>query len=178
MFQPTPSPTMSGMSERLVTTDTGFVDHGEMATFDAVLFDLSGTTIDDAYIGVGFAAVAREMHRRWGIDEARAAAAMHPALRDQFIRWADRPYFPMLDSMVAAFNAVVAAAGQRATGDELCGFDAMFWENAIPAETITEGVCDTLARLRSAGVRTGIVSFADTGPFRSAPSSNTPGSPA
>ena len=141
---------MGGMSERLVTRDTGFVDHGDVASFDAVLFDLSGTTIDDTYIGVGFGAVAREMHRRWGIDEARAATAMYPALRDQLIRWAGRPYFPMLDSMVAAFDAVVAAAGQRATGNELRGFDAMFWEHAIPAATIMEGVCETLARLRSA----------------------------
>jgi len=166
MFDLPHSPTMSDMSKRPGTRDIGCVDRSDLASFDAVLFDLSGTTVDDAYIGVGFAAVAREMHRRWGIDEARAAEAMHPALRDQLVRWANRPYFPMLDSMVAAFDAVVTAAGQRATADELCGLDAIFWEHAVPAATITAGVRETLARLRAAGVRTGILSFADVGPFR------------
>lgn len=156
---------MSGMNKRLDTKNNGVVDHGGIAVFDAVLFDLSGTIIDDGYIRVGHAAVAREMHRQWGIDEAGAAAAIHPALRDQLIAWAHRPYFPMIESIIAAFDAVVTTAGKRATDRQLRGLDATLWEHAIPAATITPGACETIARLRSAGVRTGILSFADTQPF-------------
>jgi FMN phosphatase YigB (HAD superfamily) len=157
---------MSGMNMRLVTQHNGVVDHPERDGYDAVLFDLSGTTIDDDYIRIGYAAVAQEMHRTWGIDEAVSAASIHPELRDQLIEWAHRPYFPMIDSMIAAFHTVVIAAGQRATDQQLRGLHATFWKYAIPAATITPGTFETLGRLRSACVRTGILSFADSEPFR------------
>jgi putative hydrolase of the HAD superfamily len=148
------------------TTDITVTGHRSTTSYDAVLFDLSGTLIDDGYIDVGFTAVAHEMRRRWAMDEAPASAAMFAALRDQLVRWASRPYFPMCDAMVAAIHSVVAATGRRASNCVLHALDAMFWEHAIPAAMSSAGARETLARLRSAGIRTGIVSFADIGPFR------------
>jgi hypothetical protein len=51
-------------------------------SFRAVLFDLSGTTLDEGYIRYGFAAVAAEMASRWNIDPDAAGAAFMP-------EWAD-----------------------------------------------------------------------------------------
>ena len=44
----------------------------------AVLFDLSGTLIDEGYISASFGAVTGETRRRWGVEPAAFMAAFLP----------------------------------------------------------------------------------------------------
>jgi HAD superfamily hydrolase (TIGR01509 family) len=136
-------------------------------TFRAVLFDLSGTTLDEGYIRHGFAAVAAEMASRWKIDPGAAAAAFMPVFRAVSTRYASRPVYLMSDVVSDMYAQIITEFGGSAHDDELLTLEACMWQAAIPRATATEGAIETLTLLRDSGIKTGIVSYADASVFRS-----------
>ena len=133
----------------------------------AVLFDLSGTTLDEGYIRHGFAAVAAEMASRWNIDPGAAGAAFMPVFRAVSARYASRPFYLMSDVVCDVFAQIITEFGGSAHDDELLALEACMWQAAIPRATATEGAIETLTLLRDSGIKTGIVSYADASVFRS-----------
>jgi FMN phosphatase YigB (HAD superfamily) len=135
--------------------------------FRAVLFDLSGTTLDEGYIRYGLAAVAAEMASRWNIDPDAAGAAFMPVFRAVSTRYASRPFYLMSDVVCDVFAQIVTESGGSPHDDELLALEACMWEAAIPTATATDGAIETLTLLRDSGIKTGIVSYADASVFRS-----------
>jgi putative hydrolase of the HAD superfamily len=134
-------------------------------TIDAVLFDLSGTLLDEGYARRALAAAATAMSERWGFDRDAAVSDIRQALAAVSAAVADRRFYLMRDVMCAVFERVIRAHGHRATTDELVALDRLMWSVAIPTAVAAEGAIETIAALRSAGIRTGIVSYADIGVF-------------
>jgi|GEM_PF-214950 len=134
-------------------------------TIDAVLFDLSGTLLDEGYARHAFAAVATAMSERWGIDHDVASTDIRQAIAAVSAEMADRRFYLMRDVMCAAFERVISAHGRCATARELVALDHLMWSEAIPTAVAAEGAIETITALRSAGIRTGIVSYADIGVF-------------
>jgi len=134
-------------------------------TIDAVLFDLSGTVLDEGYARHALAAVAAAMCDRWGIDPAAAASDLRRALAAVSSEVADRRFYLMRDVHCAAFERVVRAHGQRASAGELVVLNHLMWSVAIPTAVAAAGAVETIAALRDAGIRTGIVSYADIDVF-------------
>jgi HAD superfamily hydrolase (TIGR01509 family) len=136
------------------------------APIDAVLFDLSGTTLDEAYARTGVDALAQAIHHRWGIDPAASASSFMTWMRIATRPLSTQPYHRMTDAVAAALTGLLADAGQAATTDELADLEATMWAAAIDAAQPAPDALETIARLRMAGVLTGIVSYADTAVFR------------
>jgi HAD superfamily hydrolase (TIGR01509 family) len=134
-------------------------------TIDAVLFDLSGTLLDEGYARHAFAAVATAMSERWGIAPAAAVPDLGRAFAAVSAEVADRRFYLMRDVMCAAFARVISAHGHRATASELLALDHLMWSVAIPTAVAADGAIETIMALRSAGIRTGIVSYADISVF-------------
>src|SRR5664279_1294219 len=80
-------------------------------TIDAVLFDLSGTLLDEGYARHAFAAVATAMSERWGIAPAAAVPDLGRAFAAVSAEVADRRFYLMRDVMCAAFARVISAHG-------------------------------------------------------------------
>ena len=132
---------------------------------DAVLFDLSGTLLDESYGRHAFAAVATAMFEWWRIDRDVASTDIRQAMAAVSAEMADRRFYLMRDVMCAAFGRVISAHGRCATARELVELDHLMWSAAIPTAAAAEGAIETITALRSAGIRTGIVSYADIGVF-------------
>ena len=134
-------------------------------TIDAVLFDLSGTLLDEGFARHAFAAVATAMSERWGIDPGTAVSDVRKAFAAVSAEVADQRFYLMRDVMCAAFARVISAHGRCATACELVALDHLMWSVAIPAAVAADGAIETILALRSAGIRTGIVSYADVRVF-------------
>jgi HAD superfamily hydrolase (TIGR01509 family) len=132
---------------------------------DAVLFDLSGTLLDEGYARHACAVVANAMFERWRIDREVASTDIRQAMAAVSAEMADLRFYLMRDVMCAAFGRVISAHGHSATARELVALDRLMWSEAIPTAAAAEGAIETIAALRSAGIRTGIVSYADIGVF-------------
>jgi FMN phosphatase YigB (HAD superfamily) len=128
---------------------------------DAVLFDLSGTLLDDGYARHGFAAVTNEMFVRWAIDPRAAVGQITREFRAVSAEVADQRFYLMSDVMRAAFARVISAHGHTATAGDLVALDLLMWSAAIPSAVAASGAVETVMVLRAAGIRTGIVSYAD-----------------
>ena len=135
-------------------------------SFRAVLFDLSGTTLDEGYIRCGFAAAAAEIASRWNIDPDAAGAAFMPVFRAVSTRYASRLFYAMSDVVCDVFAQIVTDFGWSAHDDELLAIEECMWKAAIPTAAATDGAIETLMLLRDAGIKTGIVSYADAWVFR------------
>ncbi len=136
-------------------------------SFRAVLFDLSGTTLDEGYIRHGFAAVAAEMASRWNIDPGAAAAAFMPVFRAVSTRYASRPFYLMSDVVSDVFAQIITEFGGSAPRRRTPRTRGMHVAGGDPQATATEGAIETLTLLRDSGIKTGIVSYADASVFRS-----------
>jgi len=147
-----------GMNDSPITT----VD----PSFRAVLFDLSGTTLDEGYIRCGLEAAAGEMASRWNIDPRAACSAFMPAFRSVSIRYAPRPFYLMSAVLCDVFGQIITEFGGSADTDELLALEACMWEAAIPTAAASDGAIETLTLLRDSGIKTGIVSYADASVFR------------
>jgi HAD superfamily hydrolase (TIGR01549 family) len=130
-------------------------------TIDAVLFDLSGTLLDEGYARRALAAAATAMSEWWGIDRGAAVSDIRQALAAVSSEMADRRFYLMRDVMCATFERAISAHGHNATTRELVALDRLMWSEAIPTAVAAEGAIETITALRSAGIRTGIVSYAD-----------------
>lgn len=130
-------------------------------TIDAVLFDLSGTLLDEGFARHAFAAVATAMSERWGIAPGAAASDIRQAFAAVSAEVANQRFYLMRDVMCEAFARVIHTHGHRTTAGDLVTLDHLMWSVAIPTAVAAEGAIETIRALRSAGVRTGIVSYAD-----------------
>ena len=132
----------------------------------AVLFDLSGTTLDEDYLRHGLAVAASEIAARWSIDPAASLARFMPIMQEVSAEYAPRAYYLMSDVVCELFVRVVAEFGYAASHDETLELEQCMWAAAIPSAAAADGAIETLMLLRDAGIRTGIVSYADTRVFR------------
>jgi HAD superfamily hydrolase (TIGR01509 family) len=76
------------------------------------------------------------------------------------------PYYRMSDVVCDTLAKIVADGGGAASRRRLLELEERLWSAAIERSTPADGAVDTLLRLRQAGIRTGIVSYADTAVFR------------
>jgi HAD superfamily hydrolase (TIGR01509 family) len=132
----------------------------------AVLFDLSGTTLDEGYIRHGLAAAASEIGTRWSIDPAACLTRFMPIMQEVSAEYAPRAYYRMSDVVCELFTRLIAEFGYAASHSETVELEQCMWAAAIPKAAAADGAIDTLMLLRDAGIRTGIVSYADTRVFR------------
>ena len=56
---------------------------------------------------------------------------------------------------------LIVSCGHSPTRNELIHLEQLFWTAAVPTATPADGAIETLTWLRDAGIRTGIVSYAD-----------------
>jgi HAD superfamily hydrolase (TIGR01509 family) len=131
-----------------------------------VLFDLSGTTLDEGYIRHGLAEAALEIGARWSIDPAASLTRFMRIMQEVSAEYAPRAYYRMSDVVCELFARVIAEFGYAASQDEMLELEECMWAAAIPKAAAADGAIDTLMLLRDAGIRTGIVSYADTRVFR------------
>ena len=72
----------------------------------------------------------------------------------------------MSEVICELFARLLAEFGCAASGDEVLELEQCMWAAAIPEAVAADGAIDTLMLLRdAAGIRTGIVSYADTRVF-------------
>jgi HAD superfamily hydrolase (TIGR01509 family) len=131
------------------------------ASLRAVLFDLSGTLLDEGYVHHGLAQLAAALHERWHIDPTTTRTGFMDAFRAVLQEYADETFSLMRDVICGAVERLIVNSGQFATRTELIDLEQLFWRAAIPTATSADGAIETLRRLRHAGIRTGIISYAD-----------------
>jgi HAD superfamily hydrolase (TIGR01509 family) len=139
--------------------------HTVSASIEAVLFDFSGTLLADSYVHHGLANLADLLDERWDIDRQTASSgfvANFGAVSAEYLGWA---FYMMRDAICAALDRLIADCGHSATRGELVYLEHQFWAAAIPAAVAAEGAIETLTLLREAGIKTGIVSYADIAVF-------------
>jgi len=131
------------------------------APWGAVLFDLSGTLLDESYISHGVVQVATDLDTRWGIDPGVTLGTFMPTLRAISKEWADQPFYMMRDMLYAVLDRLIVSCGHNASRGDLVLLEHAFWMASIPAATPAQGAIEVLGVLADAGIRTGIVSYAD-----------------
>jgi HAD superfamily hydrolase (TIGR01509 family) len=152
-----------------VTALKNIVDHminNNDSPIHAVLFDLSGTTLDERYLRHGLAAAASEIGARWSIDPAASLTRFMPIMQEVSAEYAPRAYYRMSEVICELFARLLAEFGYAASHDETIELEQCMWAAAIPSAAAADGAIETLMLLRDAGIRTGIVSYADTRVFR------------
>jgi HAD superfamily hydrolase (TIGR01509 family) len=136
------------------------------AAIAAVLFDLSGTTLDEGYIRHGVAAVAEEIARSWSLDASTVCRNFMPVFRSVTESYGSLPYYRMSDVVCDALAQIITEGGGAAKKRRLLELEELMWSAAIQRSRPADGAIETLTRLRQAGIRTGIVSYADIQVFR------------
>ena len=139
--------------------------HRQDASIRAVLFDLSGTLLDEQYLHHGLVHLAAALHQRWAIDPTVTRTGFMVAFRAVSRECADRPFYLMRDVICEAMQRLIVSSGRSPTRNELLHLEQFFWTAAIPTATPTDGAIETLTRLRDVGIRTGVVSYADNTVF-------------
>jgi putative hydrolase of the HAD superfamily len=131
------------------------------ASVRAVLFDLSGTLVDERYLHHGLEHLAATLHQRWEIDPTTTRTGFMTAFRAVSQEYAGQRFYLMRDVICRALEQLITSCGHSPTRNELLHLEQLFWTAAIPSATPADGAIETLTRLRDAGIRTGIVSYAD-----------------
>jgi HAD superfamily hydrolase (TIGR01509 family) len=139
--------------------------HGQDTQISAVLFDMSGTLLDEHYIHHGLVHLAAALRERWAIDPTLTRTGFMVAFRAVSQECADQPFYLMRDVICRALERLIVTSGHSPTRNELLHLEQLFWTAAIPTATPTDGAIETLTRLRDLGIRTGIVSYADVTVF-------------
>jgi HAD superfamily hydrolase (TIGR01509 family) len=145
-------------------TDTAAINqrgHRRVTPIRAVLFDMSGTLLDEHYLHHGLVHLAAALHERWTIDPTVTRTGFMVAFRAVSQECADQPFYLMRDVICRALERLIVTSGHSPTRNELLHLEQLFWTAAIPTATPTDGAIETLTRLREVGIRTGIVSYAD-----------------
>jgi HAD superfamily hydrolase (TIGR01509 family) len=127
----------------------------------AVLFDLSGTLLDESYLHHGLIHLAAALHQRWEIDPTVTCTRFMVTFRAVSHEYADQPFYLMRDVICGALEQLIVSCGYSPTRNDLFHLEQLLWTAAIPTATPADGAIETLTRLRDAGIRTGIVSYAD-----------------
>jgi HAD superfamily hydrolase (TIGR01509 family) len=140
-------------------------DTASAPTLGAVLFDLSGTLLDESYIRCGLVHLATFIEDWVGIDSAATIRGFMPSLRVVQAAVAEQPFYLMRDLIRAALDHLLTSHGHTATRGELVYLEHELWAASIPAAVAADGAIETLNELRASGIRTGIVSYADIAVF-------------
>jgi HAD superfamily hydrolase (TIGR01509 family) len=127
----------------------------------AVLFDLSGTLLDERYAHHGIAHLAAALHERFAVDPTLTRNGFMEAFRTVSHEYASRRFYLMRDVICEALKRLLNSCGHQATRNELIHLERLFWTAAVPTATLADGAIETLTLLRDAGIRTAIVSYAD-----------------
>ena len=80
----------------------------------AVLFDLSGTLLDESYIRCGLLHLATFIEDWVGIDSAATIRGFMPSLRVVQAAVAEQPFYMMRDLFFAALDHVLSSHGHTA----------------------------------------------------------------
>jgi HAD superfamily hydrolase (TIGR01509 family) len=131
------------------------------ASIRAVLFDLSGTLLDERYLRHGLDHLAAVLHERWDIDPTTTRSGFMTTLRAVCRDVAGQRFYLMRDVICRALEQLITSCGRSVTHNQLIRLEQLFWTAAIPTATPADGAIEMLTRLRAAGIRTAIVSFAD-----------------
>jgi HAD superfamily hydrolase (TIGR01509 family) len=132
----------------------------------AVLFDLSGTVLDESYIAAGMRSLGMTLAKRYGLDPEYIKSRMTAAFREVSAEYLSDAFYLMGDVFAASFERFVEQAGFVPADGEGIELTEQLWRSCVPHAVATEGAVETLTALRSAGIKTGIVSYADTDVFR------------
>ena len=135
--------------------------HRQDTPIRAVLFDMSGTLLDEQYLHHGLMELAAALHERWAIDPTVTRGGFMVAFREVSQECADQPFYLMRDVICEALERLIVNSSHSPARNELLHLEQLFWTAAIPTATPTDGAIETLTRLRDVGIRTGIVSYAD-----------------
>jgi HAD superfamily hydrolase (TIGR01509 family) len=147
------------------TAATNQRGHPQDTPIRAVLFDLSGTLLDEQYLHHGLVHLAAALHERWAIDPTVTRTRFMVAFRAVSQECADTPFYLMRNMICRALERLIADSGHASTRNELLHLEQLFWTAAIPTASPTHGAIGTLTRLHDVGIRTGIVSYADSTVF-------------
>jgi putative hydrolase of the HAD superfamily len=135
------------------------------ASVRAVLFDLSGTLLDERYLHHGLVHLAAALHQRWDIDPTTTHTGFMVTFRAVSREHAGQRFYLMRDVICRALEQLIVSCGHSPTRNELIHLEQLLWTAAIPTATPADGAIETLTRLRDAGIRTAIVSYADIAVF-------------
>jgi HAD superfamily hydrolase (TIGR01509 family) len=130
-----------------------------------VLFDLSGTLLDERYLHHGMIHLAAALHERFGIDPTTTRNGFGEAFRAVSHERASQRFYLMRDVICEALKRLLESCSHTAKHNELIHLEQLFWTAAIPTATLADGAIETLTLLRDAGIRTAVVSYADTTVF-------------
>jgi FMN phosphatase YigB (HAD superfamily) len=98
---------------------------------------------------------------RWGIDPASMPAAFWRAIRVAMQDYIDLDYHLMRDVFVDALRMVGRECGGDPTDEELVDLEVASWVAGVPVARPMDGAIETFDALRAAGIKVGVVSFAD-----------------
>ena len=115
-----------------------------------MLFDLSGTLLDERYLHHGLVHLAAALHERWEIDPTVTRTGFMVAFRAVSHECADQPFYLMRDVICRALERLIVSCGHSPTRNELLHLEQLLWTAAIPTATPTDGAIETLTRLRDA----------------------------
>jgi HAD superfamily hydrolase (TIGR01509 family) len=132
---------------------------------DAVLFDLHNTTLQGDYFVVGLIHVGELVADWWKVDPASFPTTFYPAAEAAMRRYSHDDFYLMRDVFADALGMVGRDCGTDPTDDELFELVVALWDAAVPAAVPMDGAIETFDALRDAGLKVGIVSFADRGMF-------------
>jgi FMN phosphatase YigB (HAD superfamily) len=127
----------------------------------AVLFDMSGTLLDERYAHHGIAHLAAALQERFGVDPTVTRNGFVEAFRAVSQEYASQRFYLMRDVICEALKRLLNSCGHTAPHNELIHLEQLFWTAAVPTATLANGAFETLTLLRDAGIRTAIVSYAD-----------------
>jgi HAD superfamily hydrolase (TIGR01509 family) len=109
--------------------------------------------------------LAAELRARWHIEPTTTRTGFMIAFRAVLQEYADEPFSLMRDVICGAVERLIVGSGHSVTDAEVIDIEQLMWAAAIPAATPADGAVETLRRLRGAGIRTGIISYADIAVF-------------
>ena len=138
---------------------------GHDTAIRAVLFDLSGTLLDERYAHHGIVHLAAALHERFGVDPTMTRNGFGETFRAVSHEYASQRFYLMRDVICEALRRLLKSCGHTATHNELIVLEQLLWTAAVPTATLADGAIETLKLLRDAGIRTAIVSYADTTVF-------------
>ena len=105
---------------------------------------------------------ARTMGHRPDHDPHRLDDSLPSRLPEMY---ADQRFNLRRDVIYEALEQLIVSCGHSPTRNELLHREQLLWTAAVPTATPADGANETLTRLRGAGIRTAIVSYADTAVF-------------
>ena len=96
---------VGAMTNTAATNQRG---HPQDTPIRAVLFDLSGTLLDEQYLHHGLVHLAAALHERWAIDPTVTRTGFMVAFRAVSQECADQPFYLMRDMICRALERLIA----------------------------------------------------------------------